>query len=202
MSHLKFLVFFIVITALNASCDGDKCRSESPLREGISESIPYKNGTTVKFETNEGETFSVTVARKEEILKNDLKNCEEYLEILLSDPKSTYPFMESIQRGLSVDSMFQMSVSPRRRNGTGTIVQFALNNRQELIGLNHAVSNGLYQATRLPTLQIGTKTYKDVLKLDYTAPLNDDSVLQFLYNKEFGVLQVRTKSGYTVTQIN
>ncbi len=201
-SFLHWFLYAFIIMGMATACEKNQCAKTYPLRTGIVESIPYQQGKTATFSTNEGETFTVNITRKEETLSNDAQNCNEYLEVVLNDPKGSHAFVESVQRGSTVDSMLQFVVSPRRKSGTASIVQFSINKQQEFIGLSQNFTNGVYQATRLSSVSIGAQVYKDVLKLDYIKPANDDSILQFLYNKTFGILQVRTKSGYTVTRVN
>jgi len=197
--------FFPVTTAgftcLILSACGNKdgnCTEETSntLRPGITTAIPWQNGQTFKFKTNESDEFSVNVTKIYKTPAAD-NNCEEYLEIKLTDPKNTYPFVASVQRGLATDSMIQITVSPRRKNGTGTTVQFYLTQNQQLAGFN----TGSYQATNLFSVVIDGKTYQDVLKLDYISPPDDDGILQFFYNKTFGIIQLRTKKGLIVTRI-
>jgi len=173
-------------------------REDKSLREGMQESIPYQDGQLLRFKTNEGDTFRVRVSRTFDVFKPQAPIvCEEYLEIYLKDSNNTYPFVESIQRGLATDSMFQMAVSPRRKNGTGTTVQFYLTRNQELAGFVTPV----YQAQMLPSLQLDGITYNDVLQLDFNYLNDPDDIAQFLYNKAFGILQCRTKEGFVVTRV-
>lgn len=195
------LIALCLTCMLLPGCDPqDDCdkRQSKALRDGMDAAIPYQDGEIRRFRTSEGDTFSVRVTRIFEVYKPDAPFvCEEYLEVLLKDPTSSYPFVESIQRGLSVDSMIQMSVSPRRLNGTGTTVQFYLTPDRQLAGFN----NSIYTAKQHSELEIGGKTYQDVLQLDYTSPDDSNDVARFYYNQIYGILQCRTQGGLEVTRL-
>jgi hypothetical protein len=190
---LPVLIVCIGFAVIQVSCK-KKCEDPAILRTGVVAAIPWQQGQTVKYKTNEGDTFSVTATRTYKEADAD-NNCEEYLEIVLKDPKNTYPFVESVQRGVSVDSMIQIVVSPRRKNGLGSIVQFYVTKDQKLAGFN----TGVYATTALATATINGKQYTDVLKLDYNTPATNESISQFFYNKTFGILQCRTKGGFVIT---
>lgn len=200
MKPVSLLVLFSLICWLLPGCDPDNCdkRQSKALRDGIEAAIPYQDGQIWRFKTSEGDTFRVRVTRIFEVNRPDAPFvCEEYLEILLKDPTSSYPFVESIQRGLSVDSMIQISVSPRRLNGTGTIVQFYLTPDHQLAGFN----NSNYSAQLHPELEIDGKTYQDVLQLDYNFLNDSNDVARFYYNQTYGILQCRTSGGLEVTRL-
>ena len=201
MKNTSLIWAMALLLAGLSSCDNkNSCanREEKNLRLGLQEAIPYADRDLIRFKTNEGDTFKVAVTRKFEILKPDVPVvCEEYLEIHLKDPNKTYPFVESIQRGLSVDSMIQMSISLRRENGKGTIVQFYVDKNQKIAGFK----NSLYQANNLSSVVVDGKTYQNVLKLDYNAPDDPSSIAQVLYNQEYCIIQCRSKDGFLVTKI-
>jgi hypothetical protein len=199
LTYVKTGIIFLALltTFLPVGCK-DKCSEEERKRilEGITTAIPYQDGQTIRYKTNTSDSFNVSVKRiyEEGTPEN---NCEEYLEVKLTDPlKPAYFFAETVVRGLSVDSMIQISVSPTRENGKGTTVQFYLTKDKKLAGFNRSE----YQATFLNTATIDGKTYNNVLKLDYNAPPQPESILQFFYNQTEGIIQVRTKSGLVVTK--
>ena len=200
MKLISLIVLCSLTCMLLPGCVTDECkkRPSKSLRDGMLEAIPYQNDEIRRFKTSEGDTFLVRVTRLHQINIPDAPVvCEEYLEVLLKDPTSSYPFVESIQRGLSVDSMIQLSVSPRRLNGTGTTVQFYLTLDRQLAGFN----NTLYAAQNHSELEIDGKTYQDVLQLDYTAPDDSNDVARFYYNQTYGILQCRTQGGMEVTRL-
>lgn len=201
MKLVSVIVLCSSICLLLPGCDPkDDCgkRQSKALRDGVEAAIPYQDGEIRRFKTSEGDTFSVRVTRIFDVNKPDAPLvCEEYLEVLLKDPNSSYPFVESVQRGLSIDSMIQMSVSPRRLNGKGTIVQFYLTPGRQLAGFD----NGNYTAQHHSTLEIDGKTYQDVLQLDYTFTDDSNDVARFYYNQTYGILQCRTEDGLEVTRL-
>lgn len=201
MKIISLILLFSSICLLMPGCDPDgDCdkRQSKALRDGIEDAIPYQDGEIRHFKTTEGDTFTVRVTRIYQVNKPDAPLvCEEYLEVLLKDPNSSYPFVESVQRGLSVDSMIQMVVSPRRLNGTGTIVQFYLTPNRQLAGFD----NGNYTAQLHAALEIDGKTYQDVLQLDYTFADDSNDVTRFYYNQTYGILQCRTQGGMEVTRM-
>ncbi len=190
------LGLLLTLFTFNSACR-NKCAADEKalLRDGVVEAIPYEDGQKTRYSTSDGDTIMVQTKRIYWTPSPD-QNCEEYLELNMKVPGETYFFVESVQRGLSVDSMLQFSVSPTRENGVGTTVQFTVSTDGQLGGL----ANSIYTWKLHPSLSIGSNTYPDVLEITYSFT-GAGSVQSFFYNKTEGIIRVSNQNGLVLTKI-
>lgn len=200
MIHNNYTVLqlglLLTLFTFNSACR-NKCAADEKalLRDGVVEAIPYEDGQKTRYSTSDGDTIMVQTKRIYWTPSPD-QNCEEYLELNMKVPGETYFFVESVQRGLSIDSMLQFSVSPTRENGVGTIVQFTISTEGQLGGL----ASPYYIWKLHPSLSIGSNSYQDVLEMNYSFT-EGGSVKSFFYNKTEGIIQVSNQNGLVLTKI-
>ena len=192
---MKNLYFLTVCFLCFYACERDECkgREDRSLNTSAVNSIPYLNGQTYNFKSNEGDEISVWVERIEQTLVPDFPLiCEGYLELRLKKPDREL-FIDIIMRGSIQSDLVQLSIF-KHGNENGVIAQFQVNEDGTYTSILPHESYTFHDR-----IEIDSVNYDGVIELRYPDLLEENDVDKVYYNADIGLIKVLSNSGYSIS---